>query len=121
MTPTAEKRHLSLGSRLRVQRAEREIVDRMTPQQRLHAYREGRLSAYQRNHWLCQYPREVPMIDDVPKWIAVTLVDVIDAKNPSPRVRELQNARERALSELSRSSRYRTGSGCSVSPVAEAG
>jgi hypothetical protein len=68
----AEKRHLSLGSRLRVQRAEREIVDRMTPQQRMLAYREGRLSAYQRNHWLCQYPREVPMVDDVPEWIAAT-------------------------------------------------
>lgn len=45
-----EKRHLSLGSRLRVQRAEREILDRMTPQQRMLGCREGRLSAYQRNH-----------------------------------------------------------------------
>lgn len=45
------------------------------------------------------------MIDDVPEWIAVMLVDVIDAKNPSPRVRELQRAGERARAGVTRSAR----------------
>lgn len=69
------------------------------------AYGEGRLSAYQPSHWACEYPREVPTIDGDVEWIAATLVDVIEAKNPSPRVRELQKTRERARSKLSRSSR----------------
>jgi hypothetical protein len=75
----------------------------MTPDERMQAYRAGHLSRYQLGHWAASYPNEIPTIDGVPEWIAATLVDVIEAKNPSPRVRELQEASERARSKVTRS------------------
>jgi hypothetical protein len=89
-------RKLSLGSRLGVQRVEREAVDRMTPDQRMRVYQAGRLSGYQLGHWAASHPGEIPPIDGAPEWIASTLVNVIETSNPSPRLRELQQARHRA-------------------------
>jgi hypothetical protein len=73
-----EKRGLALRQRLAVQRAEREFLHAMSPQERLGAYRRGKLSGYQLSIWWSAYPREIPRIDDVPEWIAVTLVDVCE-------------------------------------------
>jgi len=73
-----EKRGLTFGERLAVQAAEREFLHAMSPQERLGAYRRGKLSGYQLSIWWSAYPREIPRIDDVPEWIAVTLVDVCE-------------------------------------------
>lgn len=74
----AEKRRLTVLDRLRVQRAEREVLHAMTAKQRHQAYRERRLSSYQLSIWWGAYPREIPRIDGHPEWIAATLVDVCE-------------------------------------------
>jgi hypothetical protein len=74
----AEKRGLSVLDLLRVQRAERQVLHRKSPDQRLAAYRDRRLSSYQLSVWWGAYPREIPRIDGHPEWIAVTLVDVCE-------------------------------------------
>jgi hypothetical protein len=73
-----EKRGLTLGDLLRVQRAEREVLHSMSARERHRAYRERRLSSYQLSVWWGAYPREIPRIDGHPEWIAVTLVDVCE-------------------------------------------
>jgi hypothetical protein len=73
-----EKKGLALGELLDVKRAEREVLCLMSPQERMVAYRRGQLSGYQLSVWWSRYPREIPRIDDVPEWIAVTLVDVCE-------------------------------------------
>jgi hypothetical protein len=85
-----EKRGLTLGDRLAVQRAERERLHSMTPNERLRAYRRGRLSGYQLSVWWSQYPREIPRIDDVPEWIAVTLADICEHPDYVERCRKLR-------------------------------
>lgn len=59
-----EKRGLTLRERLAVQSAERESLHAMSPQERLGAYRRGRLSGYQLAVWWSASPREIPRIDD---------------------------------------------------------
>jgi hypothetical protein len=73
-----EKRGLRLGERLAVQRAEREALHSMSPEERTLAYRRGQLSGYQLSVWWSHYSHEIPRIDDVPEWIAATLVDVCE-------------------------------------------
>jgi hypothetical protein len=83
----AEKRGLSLGDLLRVQRAERQVIHRMSPERRLLAYRRRRFSSYQLSVWWSAYPREIPRIDGHPEWIAVTLVDVCEHPEYRARLR----------------------------------
>jgi hypothetical protein len=85
-----EKRGLSLRERLAVQRAEREFLHAMSPQERLGAYRRGKVSGYQLSIWWSAYPSEIPRIDDVPEWIAVTLVDVCEHPEYAERCRRAQ-------------------------------
>ena len=84
-----EKRGLTLGERLRVQAAEREVLHEMSPQERIRSYRRGRLSGYQLSVWWSTYPNEVPRIDGHPEWIAATLVDVCESPHYVERLREL--------------------------------
>ncbi len=83
----AQKRGLTLGERLRVQRAERQILHAMSPQERLLAYRRRQLSAYQLTVWWSAYPCEIPRIDGHPEWIAATLVDVCEHRDYQARPR----------------------------------
>src|SRR4051794_8315370 len=83
----AGKRGLSVLDLLRVQRAERQAIHRMSPERRLRAYRRRRLSSYQLSVWWSAYPREIPRIDGHPEWIAVTLVDVCEHPEYRARVR----------------------------------
>jgi hypothetical protein len=83
----AEKRGLSVLDLLRVQRAERQAIHRLSPERRLLAYRRRRFSAYQLSVWWSAYPREIPRIDGHPEWIAVTLVDVCEHPEYRARLR----------------------------------
>jgi hypothetical protein len=84
-----EKRGLTLGDRLAVQRAERHLLQSMTPQERLRTYRRGGLSGYQLSVWWSLYPREIPRINDVPEWIAATLADICEHSDYEQRCRKL--------------------------------
>jgi len=84
-----EKRGLTLGERLTVQRAERERLHSMTPQERLRTYRRGGLSGYQLSVWWSLYPLEIPRINDVPEWIAATLADICEHPDYEERCRKL--------------------------------
>ena len=84
-----EKRGLNLGDRLAVQRAERARLHSMTPQERLRAYRRGRLSGYQLSVWWSVHPHEIPRINDVPEWIAATLADICEHPDYEERCRKL--------------------------------
>ena len=86
----AEKRGLSLLDLLRVQRSERQVLHRKSPDQRLAAYRDRRLSSYQLSVWWSAYPREIPRIDGHPEWIAVTLVDVCEHPEYRARLRRVR-------------------------------
>ncbi|MQA74709.1 MAG: hypothetical protein GEU88_10285 [Solirubrobacterales bacterium] len=88
-----EKRGLTVGERLDVQGAERASLDSMSPQERLRAYRRGKLSAYQLSIWWSAYPREIPRINDVPEWIAATLIDVCEHPEYEERCRQLRAQR----------------------------
>jgi hypothetical protein len=88
-----DKRALSLAELLNVHRAEREVLDLMSPQERMLAYRRGQLSGYQLSAWWSRYPREIPRIDDVPEWIAATLVDVCEHPDYTERCRCLHAGR----------------------------
>lgn len=82
----ADKRGLTFGERIRVQRAERQVLHAMSPHERLLAYRQGDLSTYQLLVWWGAYPREIPRIDGHPEWIAATLVDVCESPGYQRRV-----------------------------------
>jgi hypothetical protein len=73
-----DKHGLGLAERLAVQRVEREQLELFGPEERLTAYRKGRLSAYQLSIWWSSWPNEIPYIDGVPEWIAITLVDICE-------------------------------------------
>jgi hypothetical protein len=73
-----DKRGLSFDERLALQRAERERLQLMSPDERMVTYRSGRLSAYQLSVWWSICPNEIPRIDGVPEWIAITLVDICE-------------------------------------------
>jgi hypothetical protein len=68
----------TLSERLSAQLAEREALHRMTPAQRLLRSRRGELTPHQRGVWCANYPSEIPMVNDVPVWIAQTLCDIVD-------------------------------------------
>jgi len=88
-----EKRGLKLGERLDLQRAEREALELMSPQERLAVYRRGELSAYQLSAWWSLYPAEIPRVDDVPEWLAATLVDICEHPDYVERCERLRASR----------------------------
>lgn len=88
-----EKLGLALAERLAVQRAERQALELMSPQERLDAYRRGQLSGYQLSVWWSLYPAEVPRINDVPEWLAATLVDICEHPDYVERCRQARAAR----------------------------
>lgn len=51
-------------------------LDRMTPRQRLHAYRDGAFNREERARWACRYPEEVPTINGEVEWIAMGSADL---------------------------------------------
>jgi hypothetical protein len=50
---------------------------RMTPEERLYRYREGRLTAYQGRVWEAEFPREIPRVNGIPEWRARHSTDVV--------------------------------------------
>jgi len=51
-------------------------LDRMSPSQRLRAYRSGAFSRAERARWACRYPDEVPTVNGEVEWIALTSADL---------------------------------------------
>ena len=51
-------------------------LDRMSPSQRLRAYRDGTFRREQRTTWACRYPEEVPTVNGEVEWIALGLADI---------------------------------------------
>lgn len=51
-------------------------LDRMSPSQRLRAYRSGAFSRAERARWACRYPDEVPMVNGEVEWIALGSADL---------------------------------------------
>lgn len=88
-----DKRGLTLAERLAVQRAERQALELMSPQERLTAYRRGQLSGYQLSVWWSLFPAEIPRIDDVPEWLAATLVDICEHPDYVERCNRVRAAR----------------------------
>lgn len=53
-----------------------EVLHRMTPAERLAAYRRGGFTAPERSLWAANYPEEVPTVNGEFEWIALSLVDL---------------------------------------------
>lgn len=51
-------------------------LDRMSPSQRLRAYRSGAFSRAERARWACRYPEEVPTVNGEVEWIALRSADL---------------------------------------------
>lgn len=51
-------------------------LDRMSPGQRVRAYRSGAFSRAERARWACRYPEEVPMVNGEVEWIALSSADL---------------------------------------------
>jgi hypothetical protein len=47
-------------------------IGAMSPEERLRAYRAGRLTRVQRTAWAAAYPEEVPIVNDELEWIALS-------------------------------------------------
>jgi hypothetical protein len=58
--------------------AQAEQLRRMTPEERLLRYRQGRLTAYQGQVWETEFPKEVPRVNGIPEWRARHSVEVVD-------------------------------------------
>lgn len=48
-------------------------LERMSPAERLRAYRTGALTRAERSAWAGAYPEEVPLVNDELEWIACDL------------------------------------------------
>lgn len=80
-----ERAALLFEELLALQAAERRVLDRMGPEQRLRLAGSGQLSAHQRGAWAANYSHEVPWVNrsiegegGIPPWIAATLVDIVE-------------------------------------------
>jgi hypothetical protein len=51
-------------------------LDRMSPSQRLRAYRDGTFTRAERARWACRYPEEVPTVNGEIEWIALVSADL---------------------------------------------
>jgi hypothetical protein len=52
------------------------LLDRMTPVERLRAYRSGTFSARERSIWAARFPEEAPLLNGELEWIARSLADL---------------------------------------------
>ena len=53
-----------------------QVLARMSPEERLAAYRAGALTRAERGVWAASYPQEVPLVNDEFEWIALGLADL---------------------------------------------
>jgi hypothetical protein len=53
-----------------------EVLHRMSPAERLAAYRHGGFTPHERSLWAARYAEEVPMVNDEFEWIALSLADL---------------------------------------------
>jgi hypothetical protein len=53
-----------------------DLLERMTPAERLRAYRSAALSRHERSVWAARHPEEVPLLNDEFEWIALSLADL---------------------------------------------
>jgi hypothetical protein len=51
-------------------------LDRMSPRQRVEAYRSGGFSRHERTVWACRYPGEVPLVNDEFEWLVLGSADL---------------------------------------------
>lgn len=52
-----------------------EVLGRMSPEERLGAYRAGGFTRRECFLWGARYPEEVPLLNDEYEWIALTMAD----------------------------------------------
>jgi hypothetical protein len=52
------------------------ILDRMTPVERLRAYRSGAFDRRERTIWAARFPEEAPLLNGELEWIARDLADL---------------------------------------------
>jgi hypothetical protein len=52
------------------------LLDRMTPVERLRAYRSGAFTAHERSVWAARFPEEAPLLNGEFEWIARSLADL---------------------------------------------
>jgi hypothetical protein len=48
-------------------------LERMSPEQRLHAYRGGSMTRAERAAWAAHFPEEVPLVNDEYEWLVADL------------------------------------------------
>jgi hypothetical protein len=53
-----------------------DLLDRMTPAERLRAYRCGTFSAHECTIWAARFPEEAPLLNGEFEWIARSLADL---------------------------------------------
>jgi hypothetical protein len=53
-----------------------EVLHRMTPEERLAAYRAGAFTRRERTIWAGNHPEEVPLVNGEFEWIALTMADL---------------------------------------------
>jgi hypothetical protein len=61
----------------RYREAQAEQLRRMTPEERMLRYREGKLTAYQGQVWEVEFPKEIPRVNGIPEWRARHSADVV--------------------------------------------
>lgn len=52
-----------------------DVLARMSPEERLAAYRSGGFTRRECVHWTARYPEEVPLLNGEYEWITLTLAD----------------------------------------------
>jgi hypothetical protein len=53
-----------------------DVLEKMSPEERLTAYRAGGFRRAERTLWAARYPEEVPLVNDEYEWIALTMADL---------------------------------------------
>jgi hypothetical protein len=52
------------------------LLDRMTPVERLRAYRSGTFDRRERTIWAARFPEEAPLVNGELEWIARSMADL---------------------------------------------
>jgi hypothetical protein len=52
------------------------LLERMTPVERLRAYRSGTFDRRERTIWAARFPEEVPLVNGELEWIARSMADL---------------------------------------------
>jgi hypothetical protein len=53
-----------------------EVLETMSPTERLAAYRSRGFTPHERSLWAANYPEEVPLVNGEYEWIALSLADL---------------------------------------------